>query len=58
MSDATSLVMATGFRLQPYDVVYVTTAPITRWNRVMNQLMPTINNIHTMTDTVHQYHNW
>ncbi|MFK3710771.1 MULTISPECIES: polysaccharide export protein [Leclercia] len=58
MSDATSLVMATGFRLQPYDVVYVTTAPITRWNRVMNQLMPTINNIHTMSDTVHQYHNW
>ncbi len=58
MSDATSLVMATSFRLQPYDVVYVTTAPITRWNRVMNQLMPTINNIHTMTDTVHQYHNW
>ncbi|MBZ0056615.1 polysaccharide export protein [Leclercia barmai] len=58
MSDATSLVMATSFRLQPYDVVYVTTAPITRWNRVMNQLMPTINNIHTMSDTVHQYHNW
>ncbi|MCU6679454.1 polysaccharide export protein [Leclercia tamurae] len=58
MSDATSLVMATGFRLQPYDVVYVTTAPVTRWNRVVSQLLPTINSIHTMTDTVHQYHNW
>jgi len=40
-----ALILADQFRLRPHDVVFVSTAPITRWGRVLNQLQGTIQSI-------------
>ncbi|MBJ6137324.1 polysaccharide biosynthesis/export family protein [Marinobacter litoralis] len=43
LKDATALVLADSFNLQNRDMVYVTAAPLARWNRVVSLLVPSFS---------------
>jgi polysaccharide export outer membrane protein len=40
-----AILLATQFRLRPRDVVFVSTYRLAQWNRVMQQILPTIDAI-------------
>lgn len=42
VSNAAAYTLASRFIMEPRDVVYVTTAPIARWNRVISLLLPSV----------------
>lgn len=58
LSDAASFVLGTEFDLQPYDTVYVTDAPITRWNRLIKQLLPSVSGFNELTEGALRVRNW
>jgi hypothetical protein len=45
VSSPVALLLGEQFRLQPNDIVIVSTAAVTRWNRFLNQLLPTLQTI-------------
>jgi len=58
ISNAAALVIGTEFELQPYDIVYVTAAPVTRWNRVIGQILPTITGFNELADGINSVRAW
>ncbi|HGG59718.1 MAG TPA: hypothetical protein ENK26_07360 [Gammaproteobacteria bacterium] len=47
-NDPTALLLSTRFELKPLDVVYVATSKLTRWNRVLQQIMPTVQGLYQL----------
>jgi len=43
-----ALVLADGFTLQARDVVFVDAASVTRWSRVLNQILPGVTGVGTL----------
>lgn len=52
INDASALMTGTEFELEAYDVLYVTAEPISRWNRVVRQILPTIVGFNQLTEGI------
>ena len=46
--NATALVMAEQFQLEQRDIIYVTAAPVARWNRVISQILPSLGGLYSL----------
>ncbi|UYG01894.1 polysaccharide export protein [Halomonas sp. LR3S48] len=53
--NAAALMLGAEFTLQPTDVIYVTTTPLGRWNRVVRQLLPTVSSLYQTTRTGREF---
>lgn len=51
LRDATAYAVGSDFKLRAEDVVYVTAAPVTRWNRVVSQITNSISGISSLDNT-------
>lgn len=47
-SEPGALILATAFPMQALDVVFVSTSNLSRWNRVLTQLLPTVQTLWTV----------
>ncbi|KZN51382.1 polysaccharide export protein [Pseudoalteromonas luteoviolacea] len=49
-----ALIFAEQFELEPQDIVYVTSAPIARWNKVISLLLPSLSTVDALQDIDNQ----
>ncbi len=49
-SSADAMLLAVQFQLEPHDVVYVATYGLTSWNRIVTQILPTIQGLWQLVD--------
>lgn len=48
LSDATALLLGAKFNLHAKDVIFVTRAPLSQWNEVTSQLLPSLGGLNTV----------
>lgn len=49
-SNPAAFLIGTRFSIQPQDVIYVTTAPISKWNLVISNLLPSVTSVAALKD--------
>ncbi|WP_019612081.1 polysaccharide export protein [Thioalkalivibrio sp. AKL7] len=55
--NASALMLGAEFELEPLDIVYVTTTPLGRWNRVISQILPTVSAVYQASRTTRDVRN-
>ena len=52
-SNPLALIFGDGFKLQPRDIVFVDATGLARWNRLISQILPTVQTIYYATQSIH-----